>query len=256
MFFVWNVKGLNNDIRHNFVKQWINDNKSLFGAYLETRIQHSNSRRISSAIPAGWKLFANSGPQESARIVVVWDPTITVTIYQASSQAVTCGIFILAENLTLTVTFVYGFNQPEERQALWEELSLINASTPVSRCPWAVLGDFKQILRVEQHSNHLLFEVDTTGMEDFNLAIQDAELFEAQANGLTYSWWNNQDASPVAKKIDHTLINQHWADRFPDAYCEFLEPGQSDHAPCLVNLTNGESSSPSSSSITRLIRNI
>ncbi|XP_013720866.1 uncharacterized protein LOC106424654 [Brassica napus] len=73
-------------------------------------------------------------------------------------------------------------------------------------------------------------------MEDFNLAIQDAELFEAQANGLTYSWWNNQDASPVSKKIDHVLINHHWAKQFPDAFCEFLEPEQSDHAPCLFNM--------------------
>ncbi|KAF3586286.1 hypothetical protein F2Q69_00030674 [Brassica cretica] len=73
-------------------------------------------------------------------------------------------------------------------------------------------------MRVDQHSNHLQTEVDVTSMEDFNLAIQDAELFEAQANGLTYSWWNNQDASPVSKKIDHALINHHWAKQFPDAF--------------------------------------
>ncbi|KAF8113177.1 hypothetical protein N665_0055s0041 [Sinapis alba] len=142
----------------------------------------------------------------------------------------------MAENLSLTVSFVYGFNHVDERRQLWEELAVLNATTPVSRCPWAVLGDFNQIMRDDQHSNFLHAEVDSAGMEDFNIAMQEAELFESQSNGLPHSWWNNQDANPVAKKIDHALINQHWAERFPDAYCELLELGQSDHAPCLFRM--------------------
>ncbi|KAF2540248.1 hypothetical protein F2Q68_00029696 [Brassica cretica] len=54
------------------------------------------------ALPVGWKHFANSDNQSPARIIVVWHPTVSVTIYQASPQVVTCGIFILAENLSLT----------------------------------------------------------------------------------------------------------------------------------------------------------
>lgn len=47
--------------------------------------------------------------------------------------------FISAQNVNLTVTFVYAFNQVEERRLLWEELSSLNASTPVSRYPRAVV---------------------------------------------------------------------------------------------------------------------
>ena len=236
MFFAWNVRGLYSETRHTSVKDWIRKYKPLFGVYLETKIQHNNGSRISGALPVGWKHFANSDNQSPARIIVVWHPTISVTIYQASPQVVTCGIFILAENLSLTVSFVYGFNQVEERQQLWDELAFINANSPALRYPWAVLGDFNQILRSDQHSQHLTSDVDTAGMEDFKFALQEAELFEAQANGLTYSWWNNQDANPVAKKIDHALFNQHWAQLFPDSFCEFLEPEKFDHAPCLVRM--------------------
>ncbi|CAA7043519.1 unnamed protein product [Microthlaspi erraticum] len=128
------------------------------------------------------------------------------------------------------------FNLADKRQSLWEELSVMNATTPVSRSPWAVIGDFNQIMRSNQHSNHLELEVDISGMEDFNLAIQDCEVFEAQAKGLPFSWWNNQESNPISKKIDHALINQHWAHSFPEGYAEFLEPQQSDHAPCLFRL--------------------
>lgn len=119
---------------------------------------------------------------------------------------------------------------------LWEHLNHLNASTPVSRCPWAVLGDFNQILRSSQHSSHLDLDVDIAGMEDFNLALQDAELFEATAKGLAYTWRNNQYVQPISKKIDHVLFNQQWADKFPDSFCEFLDQLQSDQAPGLVSM--------------------
>lgn len=114
MFFVWNIRGLNSNRRHNMVKEWINSHRPLLGACLETHIQPINSSRISSALPVGWKFFENSSYHGTARIIVVWDPYVVMTMYQASAQEVTCGFFIAAQNVNLTVTFVYAFNQVEE----------------------------------------------------------------------------------------------------------------------------------------------
>lgn len=106
----------------------------------------------------------------------------------------------------------------------------------LSRCPWDVIGDFNQILRSDHHSNHPDIDIDAAGIDDFTLAIQEADLFESHTKGLPFSWWNNQDDNPISKRIDHFFINQHWAQSFPDAFGEFLEPEQSDHAPCLVSM--------------------
>ncbi|CAH2060643.1 unnamed protein product [Thlaspi arvense] len=127
------------------------------------------------------------------------------TFYQVSAQAVTCGFYIPLEKVTFTVTFVYAFNTVEERLSLWEELSNLNATTPLSTHPWAVVGNFNQILRVSQHSRHPAADVDTSGIDEFILALQDADLVEAQAKGLAFTWWNNQDGNPTSKKIDHAL---------------------------------------------------
>lgn len=162
--------------------------------------------------------------------------SVSVFIYQASAQSVTCGIHVPAENLNITVSFVYGFNLLEDRVFLWTELVDLHATTPVSRCPWAVLGDFNQTLRSEHHSNHLSARVDISGIEDTNLSLKEAELFEAQAKGLPFTWRNNQDDNPISTKIDHAFINQQWASSFPDSYADFLDPDQSDHAPCLFRL--------------------
>ncbi|CAA7053092.1 unnamed protein product [Microthlaspi erraticum] len=182
------------------------------------------------------KYFGNFAHHATARIVVVWDPSISVFVYKTSAQTVTCGIYLPAEKVSLTVTFVYAFNLLEERRALWDELIELNNSTPVASHPWAVIGDFNQILRVNHHSNSGIEEVEISGIQEFTEAMQNADLFEAQQKGPSFTWWNNLEDNPVAKKIDHAIINQSWSVSFPDAYADFLEPQQSDHAPCLFRV--------------------
>ena len=217
-------------------KDWINIHRPPFGAFLETHILESNKERILGAIPRGWKFFGNYDDDVSGRIVVVWDPSVTLIVYDATAQSVTCGIFILSESISITVTFVYGFNLVDERRNLWRGLTELHGSSPVSSYPWAVLGDFNQMLRSSHHSNHLTSRVDDSGMDEANLAIQDAELFEAQAKSLPFTWRNSQDDNPISTRIDHALINQSWSTAFPDSYADFLDPSQSDHTPCLFRM--------------------
>lgn len=75
--------------------------------------------------------FANWEHHRTARIVVVWSPNVLATIYKATTQTVTCGFFMPLENISLTVTYVYGFNEVERRRSLWGELESLNSTTPV-----------------------------------------------------------------------------------------------------------------------------
>ncbi|KAH0885456.1 hypothetical protein HID58_061552, partial [Brassica napus] len=195
-----------------------------------------NSQRINNALPIGWSFFGNYDHHLSGRIIVVWDPSVRVFIYKSSAQVVTCGIYLMAENVNFTVSFVYGFNTVLERKNLWEEMVYIHDSTPVVNSPWSVLGDFNQIFRLSQHSDYPLSVIDPSGIDDMVAALQDSELFECQAKGLPFTWWNNSGSNPVSKRIDHALINHSWAASFPDSYADFLQPDQSDHAPCLLRV--------------------
>ncbi|KAG5378055.1 hypothetical protein IGI04_025897 [Brassica rapa subsp. trilocularis] len=235
-FFAWNVRGLNSERRHTMTKDWINIHRPFFGAFLETHILENNKERILGAIPRGWNFYGNYGDNDSGRIVIVWDPRVTLVVYDASAQSVTCGITILSERISFTVTFVYGFNLVEERSSLWAKLVDLQGSTPLSVHPWCVLGDFNQMLRSSHHSKHLSSRIDDAGMEEANLGLQDAQLFEAQAKGLPYTWRNCQDDNPISTKIDHAFINQSWSSSFPDSFSDFLDPSQSDHAPCLFRM--------------------
>lgn len=236
MFFAWNVRGLNSDRRHTMAKDWINIHRPLFGAFLETHILESNKDRVLGAIPRGWKFFGNYDDDISGRIILVWDPTVTMVIYEATAQSIMCGVSILSENISLTVTFVYGFNLLDDRRNLWTNLAELQGNSPVATHPWSVLGNFNQMLRSSHHSKHLTTRVDVSGMDEANIGLQDAQLFEAQAKGLPFTWKNCQDDNPISTKIDHAFINQAWSTAFSDSYAEFLDPSQSDHTPCLFRM--------------------
>ncbi|CAN6825673.1 unnamed protein product, partial [Brassica oleracea] len=163
-------------------------------------------------------------------------PFLLVNRQSCGRRVVTCGIYLMAENVNFTVSFVYGFNTVLERKNLWEEMVYIHDSTPVVNSPWSVLGDFNQIFRLSQHSDYPLSVIDPSGIDDMVAALQDSELFECQAKGLPFTWWNNSGSNPVSKRIDHALINHSWAASFPDSYADFLQPDQSDHAPCLLRV--------------------
>lgn len=77
---------------------------------------------------------------------------------------------------------------------------------------------------------------DDSGMDEANLALQDAQFFEAQAKGLPFTWRNCQDDNPMSTKMDHAFINQEWATSSPDSFADFLDPSQSDHTPCLFQM--------------------
>lgn len=227
---------MNSTRRHTMTRDWINIHRPLFGAFLETHILESNKEIVLGAIPRGWNYFGNFEDDASGCIILVWDPSVLMVIYDTSAQSITCGATLLLENITLTITFVYGFNLVDDRRSLWNGLIDLQASTPVSYYHWSVLGDFNQMLRTSHHSNHLVTHVDDSGMDEANIGLQDAQLFEAQAKGLPYTWRNSQLDTPISTRIDHAFINQAWSSSFPESFADFLDPSQSDYSPCLFRM--------------------
>ena len=90
---------------------------------------------------------------------------------------------------------------------LWDALVLLHDSTAVAHSPWAIVGDFNQIMRTSNHSGFPHIIIDESGVNDMIAAMQEAEVFEAQSKGSPFTWWNNQEDNPISKKLTtHLLI--------------------------------------------------
>lgn len=106
----WNVRGLNGDTRQVEVKRWITSSRPLIDDLLETRVKHPSIDALINRTFPGWNFEANYSPEaNNGRIVVVWNPLLSVITYFKSDQLVLCGVFNPATNQSFTVAFVYVF---------------------------------------------------------------------------------------------------------------------------------------------------
>lgn len=86
-----------------------------------------------------------------------------------------------------------------------------------------------------EHSSHLLNYI-TTPMAEFRDSLQLLGVFDLRFNGPLHTQTNSYPVSPIAKKLDRLLINNHILSIFPNAFTSFLPLLPSDHSPCLTDL--------------------
>ncbi|XP_010431231.1 PREDICTED: uncharacterized protein LOC104715533 [Camelina sativa] len=94
------------------------------------------------------------------------------------------------------------------------------------------MGDFNQTLSPAEHSSG--GTRIRKGMEEFRECLHYASLRDLTIRGNKFTWWNNQDQNPIAKKLDRVLINDEWLDKFSISYAHFAEPDFSDHSLAII----------------------
>ena len=73
-------------------------------------------------------------------------------------------------------------------------------------------------------------------MRELGQCFLDAELVDLNFRGTTFTWWNKQKATPIAKKLDRVLVNEKWQECFPNAIAYFQDPDFSDHSCSTVSI--------------------
>ena len=233
--FCWNVRGLNGNTRKSDVQRWMHNNRPMFGAFLETHVKQDILHSLMTSTLPGWNFDSNHSPQsENGRIIVVWNPSLSVAIYFRSPQIMVCGIFDPASQEYLTVCFVYAFNERSDRLPLWDAIKQISRSSIIQDSPMLVLGDFNQVLASSEAYSLHPSDLSIGGMTDFQECLQQSEIFDLAFRGCFFTWSNKSPTSPRTRKLDRALINEAWIEKFPNSLAIFDDPGSSDHSPCIV----------------------
>ncbi|CAN7034858.1 unnamed protein product, partial [Brassica rapa subsp. trilocularis] len=96
--FSWNIRGLNGGVRKSNVQRWIHQNRPMIGGLLETHVKQESLDNLMSTTFPGWRFDSNH-----RRIVVMWNPRISVVVYLKSEQLMVCGVFDPASRISFTV---------------------------------------------------------------------------------------------------------------------------------------------------------
>lgn len=234
--FCRNVRGFNNSVRRRNFRKIFKLSKALFGSIIETRVKEHRSQKILHTSFPGWKYVCNYEFAVLGRIWVVWNPDVKVTVVSKSDQTITCVVRLPHNPIEFAVTFVYAVNCRYGRRRLWQEIEDLAANSIISDKPWMLLGDFNQALDPTDASSG--GSRVTRGMEEFRSCTLNSSISDLPFRGNHYTWWNNQERNPFAKKIDRILVNDNWLLSFPLSYGIFGSMEFSDHYPSCINIGN------------------
>lgn len=70
--------------------------------------------------------------------------------------------------------------------------------------------------------------------------MQDCNLKDLAYIGALFTWWNKREEDPLKNNLDRALINGDWLRCFPQSYAKFEAGGISDHARCVVYLSDSQ----------------
>lgn len=143
----WNVRGPNTPTKQKEVKLLCNEEEVSLIGLLETKIKSGRIEKLAENMFVGWQYITNLEYLYNGRIWITWRPDYyQVKPISKNAQQVTCEVMFIPLQISFEISYVYAFNNREERQELWE--SLLVQSRRCSK-PWMVIGDFNSILKAD-----------------------------------------------------------------------------------------------------------
>ena len=120
-----------------------------------------------------------------------------------TDQFIHTETLVNATRIKFLCTFVYGHNDAQKRDTLWNFLSDITATHSK---PWCVGGDFNAIMHYDDRIGSIMREKEIRPMAN---CMHQCRLHDVKSMGRFYTWNNKQDGcNRVLSKIDRFLSNQ------------------------------------------------
>lgn len=213
----WNIRGLNDPIKHREVKKYLYSNNIKLVALIETKVKAKNSTKIRKKFGPSWSWVDNYTHSPRGRIWIGQsNPDFNLVVTHSTSQIIHAEVTDIAGHSQFLYTAVYGLHTIEDRKSLWSNLVAIGTNAS----PWIVTGDFNSLLTYEDRVNGN--PVTEAELRDFNECIIAADLIQLQSTGHYFSWSNKgMGNSRIQSRIDWGLGNLCWINTFDPTIIDY-----------------------------------
>ena len=181
-----------------------------------------------------------NGTGTGGGLALLWDSTLQINVQSYSPHHIDAEV-VQAGGSTWRLTGFYGHPQRTMRSHSWNLLRHLHAS---QARPWLVLGDFNEIISLEEKwgGDDRSFHQ----MNAFREVLLDCSLQDLGYTGADFTWTNGRyDGGLVRVRLDRCVANEEWIQLFPGASNSHLSVASSDHMALSLDTRENIQSVPS-----------
>ncbi|GJZ41835.1 RNA-directed DNA polymerase, eukaryota [Tanacetum coccineum] len=228
----YNMKGLAQKAKKDWVKELCLKNKVNFLALQETKMENMNLWCVKACWGNYTFDYAHSDSVgNSGGILCIWDPNS----FQKDNVTVSDFFIIirgtwLKSGVKILMVAVYAPHDLRDKKILWDYLEYI-----INRWDGEVLimGDFNEVRRKTERFGSVF---NVQGADMFNTFIANAGLEEIPLGGSSFTWCHK--SATKMSKLDRFLISENLFNSYPDICATSLDRFLSDHRPILLRESN------------------
>lgn len=226
-FIIWNVKGINTDLKMDQIISFLKPNKPSIIALLENKLSNEKITKFLSEVDKNWDNIHNNDYVLKGGILLLWNKsTWSAHFIQANIRHITCIITNL-DGYSMYLTIVCASNLFYDKELLWQELS---QSANVIDIAWLLVRDFKIVLSPKDKKGGLQVPFShLIGFRNFLLTCGHAEV---NIKGFQFTWRRKG----IATHIDKVLINSTLLQHFLTSIATATSSPLNDYIPIIIKL--------------------
>ncbi|KAF7154187.1 hypothetical protein RHSIM_Rhsim01G0110800 [Rhododendron simsii] len=160
-----------------------------------------------------------------------WNNDVSVDVEVANKNVMHTVISSLVDSRCWVSTFVYGSPTHAGKELVWNMIRGIACSENI---PWMCIGDFNQVLSVEDKRGGNIPNMGRIRV--FQEMLEECGLTDLECKGPRFTWRNNRNASDfIMERIDIAFANARWREIFDTALVMVEVAVGSDHNPLILN---------------------
>lgn len=162
-----------------------------------------------------------------------WDDNaIDATLLGQDCQVMHFHVKLVQDKRELSVSFIYGDNDPRIRTELWDNLR--NHMDDIKNLPWVLLGNFNVTLYADENTSGV--SSNDHGITEFRDCVSHLDMEDIAMNGLFFTWIQKMKnlEKDILNKLVRVMGNSSFFDEYGSSYACFLPYVTSDHCPALL----------------------
>lgn len=198
----------------------------------ETRVGGNRAKKIIEGLPFDGFITTNTIGYAGGLWILWKSEDAEVSLLSATEQEIHASVKVCALNLSWLFSAIYGSPRFAKWRLLWSNIEEVRK---FHNLPWLMIGDFNEVLCVEDKFGGN--QVNLNKVLELKAYLDSYSFVDLGFVGPKYTWTNKrQILDLILERIDRCFANPLWRILYPEAMATHLPKTFFDHHPMLIEL--------------------